>query len=267
MSLRCVCIIPARLASTRFPRKLLEPFKGYPILEHVRRRAMLVQDLARVIVATGDVEIKTLVESHGGETILTINDHPNGTSRVAEAIENVDCTHVILVQGDEPLILPRHIEAVTDAIKKFPEVDAFNAVGPLNNVGEIGRASLVKCSLSENGRIIYCFRRSPATGTWDEQRGYMRKLLGLIAFRKDFLLRLMTLPETSISQTESIEQMKSIQHGFSIQAVELDISVPGLNHASEMQEIMACFNGSSEQMACFVAAFGHPQGKPVKDIL
>ena len=255
MTVRPICMIPARLASTRFPKKLLEPFRGQPILEHVRRRALMVQGLERVIVATCDKEIEHLVIDNGGEVIMTGDHHPNGTSRVAEAIQSVDCTHVILVQADEPLIMPEHVEVMMNAILTHPECDVFNAVGPLDGDEELDQVSSVKCALATNGDILYCFRRSPAIAKGSEQRLYMRKLLGLIAFRKEFLLGLTDLPETNISQSESIEQMKLLQHGVRLRAVELDEAVPGVNEPSDMELVETCFASSPQQQVCFDRAF------------
>lgn len=255
MTVRPICMIPARLASTRFPKKLLEPFRGQPILEHVRRRALMVQGLERVIVATCDKEIEHLVIDNGGEVIMTGDHHPNGTSRVAEAIQSVDCTHVILVQADEPLIMPEHVEVMMNAIRTHPECDVFNAVGPLDGDDELDQVSSVKCALATNGDILYCFRRTPAIAKGSEQRLYMRKLLGLIAFRKEFLLGLTELPETNISQSESIEQMKLLQHGVRLRAVELDEAVPGVNEPSDMELVETCFAASPQQQVCFDRAF------------
>jgi len=255
MTVRFICIIPARLASTRFPKKLLEPFRGQPILEHVRRRALMVQGLERVIVATCDKEIERLVIDNGGEVIMTGDHHPNGTSRVTEAMQSVDCTHIVLVQADEPLIMPKHIEAMMEAIRTNPEGDVFNAVGPLDGDDELDQISSVKCALAMNGDILYCFRRSPAISQGSEQRRYMRKLLGLIAFRKEFLLNLMDLPETTASQSESIEQMKLLQHGVRLRAVELDEAVPGVNEPSDMELVETCFAANPQQQVCFDRAF------------
>ena len=255
MTVKPICVIPARLASVRFPRKLLEPFRGHPILEHARRRALLVDGLERVIIATCDKEIERLVIDNGGDVIMTGDHHPNGTSRVAEAIQSVDCTHVILLQADEPLIMPEHVEVMMNAIRTNPGGDVFNAVGPLDDDEDLNQVSSVKCALATNGDILYCFRRSPAIAQAPKQRLYIRKLLGLIAFRKEFLISLIDLPETNISQSESIEQMKLLQHGVTLRSVELDEAVPGVNEPSDMELVEACFVANSRQQACFDRVF------------
>ena len=160
MLLKPVCVIPARLASSRFPRKLLAPFQGYPIIEHVRRRALLVEAFDRVVVATCDQEIYDLVRSNGGDALMTSGEHPNGTSRVAEAIETIDSSHEVLLQGDEPLILPSHLAAMVDAISTRVDCKILNAVGPIESSDELIQLSSVKCTVARDNRIIYCFRKS-----------------------------------------------------------------------------------------------------------
>ena len=156
-------VIPAHLASVRFPGKILFPFMGLPMIEHVRRRALLSRSLSEVIVSTCDDEIADVVRGFGGKVVMSANTHKNGTTRVAETLRDVDCSHVVLLQGDEPLLLPRHIDALTSAIKEHPAGDAWNATGPIENGDELDRHSFVKCVVSQTGRIIHCFRRSPAT--------------------------------------------------------------------------------------------------------
>ena len=256
MSLKPVCVIPARLASSRFPRKLLAPFQGYPIIEHVRRRALLVETFDRVVVATCDHEIYDLVCSNGGDAVMTSGEHPNGTSRVAEAIESIDCSHVVVLQGDEPLILPRHLEVMVDAISARVDCKMLNAVGPIESFDELLQASSVKCTVAGNNKIIYCFRKSPAISRASVQAKYIRKLFGLIAFEREFMLELSTLPETIVCQTESIEQMKLIENGFYLDAVNLDVSIKGVNEPSDLDEVSVYFDQNVEQQICFREAFG-----------
>ena len=103
-------IIPGHLASIRFPGKILFPLFGYPMIEHVRRRALLSKKISDVYVATCDQKIADAVLSHGGKVILTGDHHRNGTSRVAEAVIEIEASHIILLQGDEPLLLPSYVD-------------------------------------------------------------------------------------------------------------------------------------------------------------
>ena len=112
-----------------------------------------------------------------------------GTTRVAEAIENIDCSHVILLQGDEPLIYPTYIDTIAEFIRRKPDIVAWNATAPINSEDELDRQSFVKCSLSPLGKILYYFRWT-SHQKFNYQKQYISKILGIMAFRKEFLLKL-----------------------------------------------------------------------------
>ena len=177
-----VAVIPTHLASVRFPRKILFEIDGLPMIELVRRRALLCSSLERVVVATCDDEIASVVTSCGGDVIMTSPQHKNGTSRVAEAVNNIDCSHVILVQGDEPLLLPSYIDRIISSIKTNLDIQAWNATAPIIDANVL--TPFILCVVNEANRIIYCFRRSPCYSPPDIQSLFIRKILGLIAFRR-----------------------------------------------------------------------------------
>ena len=110
-------------------------------------------------VATCDQKIADAVIAHGGKVILTGDHHRNGTSRVAEAVTEIEASHIILLQGDEPLLLPSYVDSVIDAIAKEPTGDAWNGTGPIETIEEIDRHSFVKCAVAPDDHIMYCFRR------------------------------------------------------------------------------------------------------------
>ena len=247
--MKLVAIIPARLASTRFPHKILFPFHGLPMIEHVRRRALLSEAVTDVYVATCDREIADVVTGFGGKIIMTASTHANGTDRVAEAVKGVDCTHVLLLQGDEPLLLPLHMEIFSSAISSQPERDAWNATGPIESEDDLDRHSFVKCAVSTSGRIMYCFRRSPCFSSFDIQKTFARKMLGLIAYRKDFLMRLTALPASPIECAESIEQMRIIENAFNIWSVNVSPSLPSVNEPDETKVVLDYLRSNAEQRA------------------
>ena len=251
--MKIVAVIPAHLDSVRFPRKILFTFHGLPMIEHVRRRALLSEAVKDIYVATCDEEIANAVRSYGGEVIMTSNTHINGTSRVAEAVRDIECSHVILLQGDEPLLLPRHIDTFAQAIAAEPDGDAWNATGPIEHEEELDRHSFVKCSVSGSvsGRILYCFRRSPCFSPFDVQKHFVRKILGLIAYRKDFLLNLTELPPSPIEQAELIEQMRIIENGFQLSSVAVSPSLPSVNEPNEAEIVLDYIQHNTEQRALF----------------
>lgn len=247
--MKIVAVIPAHLASVRFSRKILFPFHGLPMIEHVRRRALLSSALSDVYVATCDDEIAEAVSGFGGKVIMTANTHSNGTTRVAEAIKNIDCTHVMLLQGDEPLLLPRHIDIFAQAIMAEPNGEAWNATGPIESQEELDRHSFVKCAVSASERILYCFRRTPCYSKFETQQNFVRKILGIIAYRKDFLLELTALPESSIEQAEFIEQMRILENGYSLWSVSVSPSLPSVNEPSEADVVLNYIQQNAEQKA------------------
>ena len=197
---KIVAMIPVHLASVRFPRKALINIKNLPMVEHVRRRALMSFDRNDVYIATCDDEIINVLSKYDSNIIKTSNQHKNGTSRVAEAIKNIDCTHVILLQGDEPLLLPSHVDELKKSINGNPNGVSWNITGPLNSEDELDRSSYVKCITTISNRIIFCFRRSPLISTFEINKKYVSKIHGIIAYRKDFLIDLIKMPFSNIEK-------------------------------------------------------------------
>ena len=241
-----VVIIPARLNSLRFPNKILFELKGLPMIEHVRRRVLLSKNVKEVYIATCDNEIKKVLEAFGANVIMTSYHHKNGTTRVAEAIKNIDCTEVILVQGDEPLLLPRYLDLMIDTIRKDDKSVAWNATGPLEKDDELMRKSFVKAALYQD-KILYCFRKSPSFNEFKAQQKYIRKILGVIAYRKEFLMKLTKMNATPIEQIESIEQMRIIEKGYAIRSIPFESSQPSINEPSEVEDVWNCVKNIPEQ--------------------
>ncbi len=245
--MKIIAVIPAHLASVRFPNKILFQFHGLPMIEHVRRRALLSKEISDVIVATCDNEIADSIRGFGGTVIMTANTHTNGTSRVAEAVEQIDCDYVILLQGDEPLLLPRHLDELVRAVKSNLSVDAWNATGPIENIKELDKHSFVKCAISETNKILYCFRRSPCYSNFEVHQKFIRKILGIIAFRKEFLITLTSLAASLIEKAEYIEQMRIIEHGFQLQSVPVNPSLPSVNEPAEAKVVLEYIEDNNEQ--------------------
>jgi len=245
--MKIVAIIPAHLASIRFPRKILFPFYGLPMIEHVRRRAILAKSISEVYVATCDQEIADRVKSYGGKVVMTSDKHLNGTSRVAEAIENIDCSHVILLQGDEPLLLPHDLDIFVSHIIENPQGNAWNATGPIETKAELDRHSFVKCAISPQNKILFCFRRSPFYCKFEIQITFVRKILGIIAYQKTFLQQLIQIPPSALEMAESIEQLRIIENGYTINSVNFNHSLPSVNEPHEADIILRYVEQNTEQ--------------------
>ena len=245
--MKLIAVIPAHLASVRFPNKILFDFFGIPMIEHVRRRALLSGYLSEVYVATCDKLIADTVNSYYGKVIMTSNKHKNGTSRVAEAVLPFDCSHVLLLQGDEPLLLPRHIDTMISSIKENQNIDAWNATGKIKTDAELNSHSFVKCAVTNNNNILHCFRKTPYFSILDIQQRFVRKILGIVAYRKDFLLHLSNLTETLIESSEYIEQMRIIENGYQLYSVAVEPSLPSVNEPYATDIILDFVKNNTEQ--------------------
>lgn len=254
--MKIIAVIPAHMASVRFPRKILFQFHGLPMIEHVRRRALLSNAFDDVIVATCDKEIASVIQSYGGKVIMTSNTHTNGTSRVAEAVNEIDCSHVVLLQGDEPLMLPSHVNQLVDSIRQNPEIESWNATGPIDYAEELDRHSFVKCAVSETGRIVFCFRRTPGYSDFHNQQTYVRKILGLIAFRKDFLQKIVAMPVSRIEKFEFIEQMRVIENGYVMMSVPVEPSLPSVNEPGEADIVLEYIRNNEIQSSLLKQILG-----------
>ena len=194
-------------------------------------------------------EIASVVTSCGGDVIMTSPQHKNGTSRVAEAVNNIDCSHVILVQGDEPLLLPSHIDQIVSSIKTNLDTQAWNATAPITDANDLDRHSFVKCVVNQSNRIIYCFRRSPCYSPPDIQSLFIRKILGLIAFRKDFLLTFDSFAPSPIERYESIEQMRIIDNYIPFLSVPVSTALPSVNEPLDVDVLLKYAHTHPEQIA------------------
>ena len=247
--MKIIGIIPAHMASVRFPNKILFDILGLPMIEHVRRRALLSNELDDVVVATCDEEIANVIEFFGGKVVMTSNSHKNGTSRASEVVRHYDCSHVLVLQGDEPLLLPSHIDDMVESIKQDPNKNAWNATGSIRTEDELELHSFVKCAVANDGQIIHCFRKTPYFSDLKTQQTFVRKILGIIAYRKDFLLKLNKIPESKIESAEFIEQMRIVENSYDIHSVAVEPSLPSVNEPQEVGIILDYIKNNKEQKA------------------
>ena len=229
-------IIPAHLNSIRLKRKVLIDIDGLPMIEHVRRRVLLSKSIDKVYIATGDIEIKNIVMNYGGDVIFTKKKHVNGTSRISEVVNQIDCTHVILVQGDEPLLIPNYVDIFVEGMKKYKEEKMWNAVSRFDKKF-IDEPSIVKCFLDINDNIIICFRTNPFNSKSSVFINSLYKIQGLIGYEKNFLKEIVLMRQTPFEKSESIEQMRAIEYGNKIKAIFLPKSFSSVNNFSELKDV------------------------------
>lgn len=237
MNTKIAALIPARMASSRFPGKPLLDVAGLPMVEHVRRRALLCPEFSDVAVATCDREIADVVQKFGGRVILTSDKHRVATERLVEAMEKLDCTHVVNVQGDEMLILPSDLTRMARAIQARPENLVWNAVAPVDTAEELTDTSWVKCALTRENRFLFCARNFsflPFKGTCFEP---VYKVIGILAYHRLFLSRFHEFEPTPIEKMESIEQLRFLEYGIPIEAVPFEKGFVGVNVPREAEMV------------------------------
>ncbi len=235
--LQVVAVIPARFASTRFPGKLLARIDGLPMIEHVYRRAAASPIVSRVIVATDDLRIATTVNDFGGNVRLTRMDHQTGTDRLAEVAATLDCDIVVNVQGDEPLLDPR---AITEAVRPFtdPSILMTTLYRRIEQPSELTNANVVKIVLDRGGFALY-FSRAPIPFARDPRGGWppMYRHVGLYAYRRSTLLVLASLEPTPLERAEALEQLRALEHGIRIRAVETAYDSIGVDTPEDLEEV------------------------------
>jgi 3-deoxy-manno-octulosonate cytidylyltransferase (CMP-KDO synthetase) len=244
-------IIPARMASERLPGKPLLDVLGLPMIEHVRRRAMLSSNSNNVIVASGDSEILAVTEKNGGVGVLTVQEHVNGLSRVSEVAERLDFTHIIVLQGDEILINPEALDALSSAILSRPGVDFWNGVSPLEIPEELDDSSVVKCTQKNDQTIQTLFRKSPLTAPISIQMQLVKKINGLFAISKDFLSEVVAHSATAIESAESIEQMRILELSRDIAVFDMQMNYPSINLPTDVPKVLSILSSDSTQAKIF----------------
>ena len=223
-SCRSFVIIPARLASTRLPRKLLLCETGKPLIQHTYEAALQARKPAGVCVAAGDEAIAEAVRAFGGRVALTDPGAPSGTDRVAELARDMpDVDVVVNVQGDEPEIAGDAIDLAIELLEKDPQVVMSTLAAPIRNRIQLDDPACVKVVFDDAGRALY-FSRSPIPHArrWDDalldrDPPVFYQHIGLYAYRREFLLRLARLPQSDLERMERLEQLRVLSAGFSIQ--------------------------------------------------
>jgi len=218
--LHLVGILPARWGSSRFPGKPLHVLAGKPLIQHVWERCLGCTKLDDLLVATDDERIRDAVLSFGGKVVMTSSDHPTGTDRLAEAVKAVPAaTHVINIQGDEPLIDPALIDDLAAAMIADPELPMATAANVIDDEDAFADPNVVKVVLDASGHALY-FSRSPIPYRRTTPVGlavYRHK--GLYGYRRDFLERFVGWPPSVLEQTESLEQLRALENGARIKVL------------------------------------------------
>jgi 3-deoxy-manno-octulosonate cytidylyltransferase (CMP-KDO synthetase) len=241
-----VAVIPARFASTRLPGKPLLSATGRPLIQHVYEAARRAKRLNRIIVATDDTRIAEAVTAFGGEVVMTRADHATGTDRVAEVALGLMTTRVIVnLQGDEPEVSGTALDCVVELLDQDPEAPMATLATPIRSESVYRDPACVKVVCSERGRALY-FSRSPIPfyrdgfpdpATAPRPLGYLH--LGLYAYRRDFLLRLASIPSSRWEAAEKLEQLRVLDAGYPIAVGVVDEPSIGIDTPEDYHRFVA----------------------------
>lgn len=235
---RVVGVIPARYASTRLPAKALVLLCGKPLIVRVLERVRQASRLDEVVVATDDARIAAVVRAAGGAVAMTRPDHPSGTDRVAEAVAGRPADIIVNVQGDEPLIDPGLINGLAETMVREPEWDMATAATPIREASDLGKASVVKVVWDARGRALY-FSRSTIPFVRDETPAGLRhwRHLGIYAYRRSFLARVVAAPPCALELAEKLEQLRALHLGASIKVIETEEAGIGVDTPEDVPRV------------------------------
>jgi 3-deoxy-D-manno-octulosonate cytidylyltransferase len=229
-------VIPARYGATRLPGKPLAEIDGRPMIWYVWDSARRAEVPSRVVVATDDERIASVVRDFGGEAVLTSPECASGTDRVAEAARGMNEAILINLQGDEPLMHPSVLDAVAAPLVSDPDVLMSTAALPQDDPGEYERPSVVKVVVDARGDALY-FSRAPIPHYRDSGTGPYRKHLGIYGYRRDFLFRVAALPPSPLEEAERLEQLRVLQAGYRIRVVDVGHDSVGVDTPEDLKAV------------------------------
>lgn len=230
-------VIPARLASTRLPRKVLREIAGKPLIVHVWEAAKRSPALADVLVATDSHEVVAACAGFGVPAVLTSAQHPSGTDRVWEVAQSRAADVYVNVQGDEPLVTPGHIERLVGPFREHPDTQVSTLKIRLrSDEGENPAVNKVVCAA--DGRALY-FSKYPVPYDRDGRGVERFKHIGLYAYRAVALDLFHRLPPSPLELTEKLEQLRFLEHGIPIVVVETDEPTIGVDTEADLRAVEA----------------------------
>jgi 3-deoxy-manno-octulosonate cytidylyltransferase (CMP-KDO synthetase) len=244
IGVKVIACIPARYGSTRFAAKVLARDTGKYLIQHTYERACQARLLEKVVIATDDERVFEAARSFGADAVMTSAEHQSGTDRIAEAVADIDTQIVVNLQGDEPEIDPDNIDYLTELLLQHTDVPMATLAAEFSRPEQVADPNIVKVVLDRMGRAIY-FSRAPIPYDREkagigELKQYLRHL-GIYAYRKEFMLKYTTLPQTPLEKIEKLEQLRALENGYPILVGNVQHTCDGID--------------TPEQYAAFVARY------------
>ena len=229
-------IIPARLNSSRFPKKILTPIFGKPMIAHVAERASKAKKLDKVILAVDSNETKMALSDFNFEIMMTKKDHLSGTDRITEVARNFKQAKVIInIQGDEPLIDPENIDSLVDVFKNDEVLMATIITKKLSSKDLID-SNVVKVLVDENQNAIN-FKRE----VFDMEIGGLYRHIGIYGFRKKTLFHFSSLSPSELELRYNLEQLRALENGIMIKTILTEKSYQSVDTKEDLKKILSSF--------------------------
>lgn len=239
---KIIGIIPARMASSRFPGKPLAPICGIPMVGHVYLRSIMSELLDEVYVATCDEKIADYVSSIGSEAIMTAGTHERASDRAAEALlkiekqsGKVDIT--VMIQGDEPMVFPQMINEAIEPLIKDDKVEVSNLMAKLNSEEEHKNPNIVKVVVDMNNFALYFSREPIPSSKKSAGSPSAYKQVPVIPFRRDFLFTFNKLSPTPLEIRESVDMLRVLEHGYKVKMISTQYEVYEVDTPQDLEKV------------------------------
>lgn len=251
IGVKSVIVIPARLASTRLPGKLLLAETGKPLIQHTYEAARRSRLASRVVVACDHPSIYDAVRAFGGEAVMTDPAAPSGTDRVAEAALSIpDAEIVVNVQGDEPTLSGESIDAAIRLLQERPDAEMATLATPIRRAESVDDPACVKVVFDKTGRALW-FSRSVIPYPRHRSESFLTdspplyyQHIGLYAYRRDFLLSLPRTPQSLCEKTEGLEQLRVLHEGKTILVGVVEEAAIGIDTPEDYARFVKLFSGN-----------------------
>ena len=241
--MKVVAMIPARLASSRLPEKMILDLCGLPVILRTYEAVKATGLFDEVIVVTDSKKIATLTEGHGALTILSQKDHETGSDRIAEAAESVQADVIINVQGDEPFIDSNSLRALIDCFREDQEqrIDLASLMVAITDKTSIDNPNVVKVVTDLSGKALYFSRSAIPFHRDPSPEACCYKHKGVYAFRRSALLEFPKLIMGPLERAEKIEAIRYLEHGKRLQMIETSVDAPGIDTRADLDDAVANF--------------------------
>ena len=241
-----VIIIPARLDSSRLPKKVLLDLKGKTVIQRVYEQCLKVKNVDGVYIATDSIEIKEVCETFTNKVVITKSTHQSGTDRIGEAVSAIACDIVINVQGDEPFIEPSLIEALVNSFSNS-DISMSSAMSKINNIKDLQNTNVVKVVTDLHNNALFFSRsllpfprdvKEISTSNKVLEKCQFFRHIGIYGYRKEFLLHYINMKQSPLEKIEKLEQLRALENGFKIKMIETDSSLMGIDTREDYEEAL-----------------------------